>query len=127
MVLENFVMEKRESPEEREKRRERDDEKYHGVRTAAGVRHHDKINAEYKELAAKNAAIQKKIDLQHKAGERAGKKNPHRDQEAQLGGIMGVVLGDEGMRRAGVRSLVSTGKNRKRLAKSNQKRRDALP
>ena len=139
MVLENFVMEKRESPEERELRRERDDEKYHGVRTAAGIRHHDKIDAQYAADAAKKAAIQAKIDRQHKKGEKAGTTNPHRDQEPELGGIRGVGHGDEGMRRAGVRSLEGKdkfnaaifGTSVKRLnqgvAKRNQKRRDALP
>ena len=123
MVLENFVMEKRESPEEREERRERDDEKYHGVRTAAQWRHSDKIDAEYAADAAKTAAIQAKVDREHKKGEKAGTTNPHRDQIAQLGGIGGVVRGDEGMRRAGVRSLIKGS----RVANRNKKRRDALP
>ena len=105
MVLENFVMEKRESPEEREERRERDAVKYHDVRTAAAKRHFAKIEAEYAADAAKKAAIQAKIDRQHKKGEKAGTTNPHRDQQPELGGIRGVGHGDEGMRRVGVQSL----------------------
>ena len=139
MVLENFVMEKRESPEQREARRERDDEKYHGVRTAAQGRHSDKIDAEYAAAAAKNAAIQAKVDRQHKKGEKAGTTNPHRDQKAQLGGIGGVVSGDEGMRRAGVRTLkgkdessakifgTSVARLNQGVAARNKRRRDALP
>ena len=138
MVLENFVMEKRESPEEREERRERDDIKYHDVRTAAAKRHFAKIEAEYAADAAKKAAIQKKIDRQHKQGEKAGTTNPHRDQQPELGGIRGVGHGDEGMRRVGVQSLkgkdeyfakifdTSVKRLNQGVAARNQKRRDAL-
>ena len=126
-------------PEEREERRERDAVKYHDVRTAAAKRHFAKIEAEYAADAAKKAAIQAKIDRQHKKGEKAGTTNPHRDQQPELGGIRGVGHGDEGMRRVGVQSLkgkdeyfakifdTSVKQLNQGVAARNKKRRDALP